>query len=103
MVVLGQTPVEFQLKVQDMCKQVYDGLLKAARPVLQHGDQEEVPGLGQFVVVFYRIKVHAFRDAAMLVVQLMHANPSAPLCFFFPSVQCRVVRMRHGQVHRRRC
>ena len=44
MVVLGQTPVEFQLKVQDLGKQIYDGLLKAARPVLQHGDEGEVSG-----------------------------------------------------------
>ena len=42
MVRLGATAVDFEQEIHQRCTKTYDLLMKCARPVLQHGTQEEV-------------------------------------------------------------
>ena len=45
MVRLGSNPLEFEREIHARCSKVYDLLISAARPVLQHGLQQEASGL----------------------------------------------------------
>lgn len=42
MVTLGDCPDDFQRQVRAKCSRIHELLLNAARPVLQHGMQNEV-------------------------------------------------------------
>ena len=50
MVLLGETPQEFGRNVRERSQRVYNLLLKAARPVLHYGNEEEVTGFDEFDV-----------------------------------------------------
>ena len=44
MVVLGDCPADYEGEVRKRCTAIYQLLLAAARPVLQHGTEPEVTG-----------------------------------------------------------
>ena len=68
MVVLGTSISDFDVEVRRKCKGIYDLLLKAARPVLQHGMQTEAAC--QFVLWFWfdlcKLDVKVFMDEVVL-------------------------------------
>ncbi len=112
MVVLGDRPQDFGAEVRTKCTSIYELLLKSARPILQHGTETEASwhckhptwlcrwlslcDLCVCVLLFSCFgagddktpKVHAFRDAALGVLELMHVTGRPTVKYFGSTWTC---------------